>query len=94
MSSALNPEMNEEKRNAVEEIWNYMLLGHEMKKADVIICLGSHDLRVASKYLALLLVLSSMLSNILNQATVFQNYPFKISDKIIEKAVSLYGTHT
>ena len=49
MSSALNPEMNEEKRNAVEEIWNYMLLGHEMKKADVIICLGSHDLRVAFK---------------------------------------------
>ena len=42
--------MDEEKNIAVTVIWNYMLLGHKMKKADVIMCLGSHDLRVASRY--------------------------------------------
>ena len=42
--------MDEEKNNAVTVIWNYMLLGHKMKKADVILCLGSHDLRVATRY--------------------------------------------
>ena len=27
--------MDEEKNNAIAVIWNYMLLGHKMKKADV-----------------------------------------------------------
>lgn len=35
------------KDEAVNTIWNYMHMNHELKKADVILVLGSHDTRVA-----------------------------------------------
>ena len=34
------------KEDAVESIWEYMLLHHTLEKADAIFVLGSHDLRV------------------------------------------------
>ncbi len=35
-----------EKQEALQLIWDYMLLHHELKKADAIFVLGSHDIRV------------------------------------------------
>lgn len=34
---------------AVSKVWNYMLLNHELDRADIIWALGSHDLRVADR---------------------------------------------
>ncbi|NQU77833.1 YdcF family protein [Candidatus Falkowbacteria bacterium] len=35
--------------NLAKKIWNYHLLNHKLKKADCILTLGSHDLRVAER---------------------------------------------
>ena len=34
--------------NAVQIVWDYLQLGHDLAPADVIVCLGSSDLRVAT----------------------------------------------
>ncbi|ESO93132.1 hypothetical protein LOTGIDRAFT_232855 [Lottia gigantea] len=33
--------------DAAQTIWNYMIMGHELKKSDVILVLGNHDIRTA-----------------------------------------------
>ncbi len=35
------------KKEAVKIIWDYMLLGHKLEKADAIVVLGSRDVRIA-----------------------------------------------
>lgn len=35
-----------DKQTAIKLIWDYMLLHHELEKADVIFVLGSHDIRI------------------------------------------------
>ncbi len=37
-----------EKQEALQLIWDYMLLHHKLKKADAILVLGSHDIRVGA----------------------------------------------
>jgi len=36
-----------EKNECIQLLWNYHLMGHKLQKADCILVLGSHDLRVA-----------------------------------------------
>jgi uncharacterized SAM-binding protein YcdF (DUF218 family) len=36
-----------EKNECIQLLWNYHLMGHKLEKADCILVLGSHDLRVA-----------------------------------------------
>lgn len=36
-----------EKNDCIQLLWNYHLMGHKLEKADCILVLGSHDLRVA-----------------------------------------------
>lgn len=36
-----------EKNECIQLLWNYHLMGHKLAKADCILVLGSHDLRVA-----------------------------------------------
>jgi uncharacterized SAM-binding protein YcdF (DUF218 family) len=33
--------------SAIKKVWDYMHMGHELKKADAIMALGSYDIRVA-----------------------------------------------
>ncbi len=47
----ITPEVQE----LAEKLWNYHLLGHTIRKADCILVLGSHDLRVAERGAALYL---------------------------------------
>lgn len=35
------------KQGAIKTIWDYMLMGHKLKEADLIVVLGSHDIRTA-----------------------------------------------
>lgn len=37
------------KEQAIKLIWDYMHMGHELKQADFIYALGSHDIRVAER---------------------------------------------
>jgi hypothetical protein len=39
---------NEDVKNA-QRLWNYMLMNHKLEKADIIIGLGSHDIRTADR---------------------------------------------
>lgn len=41
--------MTPEVRTLAEKLWNYHLLHHPLRKADCILVLGSHDLRVAER---------------------------------------------
>jgi len=41
--------VTDEAYRLAERIWNYHRLGHELRRSDVILVLGSHDLRVAER---------------------------------------------
>lgn len=41
--------MNREIISAAKILWNYHLMGHHIEKADCLLALGSHDLRVAER---------------------------------------------
>ena len=41
--------MDREILDLAKTIWNYHRLNHKVEKADIIIVLGSHDMRVAER---------------------------------------------